>query len=186
MADATKIPWRFRDSSAFKTAGIFGIFAQNLPLWSLRPSLTVGMTKIPKILGLFHYFFAGIFGISPQNPAPSSLHPPLLVFWFLGLGRKMGQEDPRTGTTQDPRTRAENKTHNDQWRQNVWAPAVGPLAGGVSDPIHPLRRMLAAAGRGWRDGASLFPAVLLVTGVTSQERNGVRLCLAFRLKVSKK
>ena len=55
-------------------AGIFGIFAQNLPLWSLRPSLTVGMTKIPKILGLFHYFFAGISGIFPQNPAPKSLH----------------------------------------------------------------------------------------------------------------
>ena len=34
-----------------------GIFAQNLPLWSLRPSLTVGMTKIPKIPGSFQYFF---------------------------------------------------------------------------------------------------------------------------------
>ena len=40
-----------------KSSGIFGIFAQNLPLWSLRPSLTAGMTKIPEILGLFCYFF---------------------------------------------------------------------------------------------------------------------------------
>ena len=34
-----------------------GVFAQNPPLWSLRPSLTVGMTKIPKIPGLFYYYF---------------------------------------------------------------------------------------------------------------------------------
>ena len=40
-----------------ESEGIPGIFAQNLPLWSLRPSPTVEMTKIPKIPGLFHYFF---------------------------------------------------------------------------------------------------------------------------------
>ena len=57
VIDATWIPWRFLDYFTYFRAGIFGIFAQNLPLWSLRPSLTVGMTKIPKILGLFRYLF---------------------------------------------------------------------------------------------------------------------------------
>ena len=33
---------------------ISGIFVNNLPLWSRR---TMGMTKIPKIPGLFRYFF---------------------------------------------------------------------------------------------------------------------------------
>ena len=35
------------------------------------------------------------------------------------------------------------------------------------------------------NGAGLFPARLLVTGVTSKERNGALLCSEFRLKVSK-
>ena len=50
----------------------------------------------------------------------------------------MGQEDPRT-ETQDPRTRVEDERYNNQWRQNVCPPAVGPLVGGVSDPTPPLR-----------------------------------------------
>ena len=54
-------------------------FAQNLPLWSLRlrPTLTVGMTKIPEIPGFF--VVAGISGIFPQNPAPKRLNPALLL-----------------------------------------------------------------------------------------------------------
>ena len=44
-------------------------------LYALRPSLTVEVTRIPKVLGLFRYFFfAGISGIFPQNPAPKSLY----------------------------------------------------------------------------------------------------------------
>ena len=35
------------------------------------------MTKIPKIPGLFNYFFAGISGIFQQNPAPKRLRPAL-------------------------------------------------------------------------------------------------------------
>ena len=64
----------------------------------------------------------------------------VVVSGLLRLGRKMGQEDPRT-ETQDPRTRAEDKRHKHQWRQNqnVCPPAVGPLAGRVSDPTPPLR-----------------------------------------------
>ena len=58
---------------------IFRISTKNLALLSLRPSLTVGMTKIPKIPGLFHYFFAGISGIFPQNPRPKCLRLLLLV-----------------------------------------------------------------------------------------------------------
>ena len=54
---------RFREGSGIlalfceQESGIPGISAQNLPLWSLRPSLrvrvplTVGMTKIPGIPG---------------------------------------------------------------------------------------------------------------------------------------
>ena len=72
--DSVKIPgfWHFLVSR-----NPAGIFAQNLPLWSLRPSRTVGMTKIPKMPGLVHYFFAGITGIFPQNPAPKRLRPAL-------------------------------------------------------------------------------------------------------------
>ena len=56
----------------------------------------------------------------------------VVVYGFLGMGRKIGQEDPRT--------RVEDKRYNNQWRQNVcWAPAVGGLTGGVSDPTPPLR-----------------------------------------------
>ena len=49
----------------------------------------------------------------------------VVVSGFLGLDRKMGQEDPRT-ETQDPRTRVEDKRYSNQWRQNVWAPPWGP------------------------------------------------------------
>ena len=77
VIDATKIIEDYRRFSASFWPGIFRISAKNLPLLSLRPSLTVGMTKIPKIPGLFYYFFAGIPGIFPQNPAPKRLRPAL-------------------------------------------------------------------------------------------------------------
>ena len=73
----------------------------------------------------------------------------VVVSGLLRLGRKMGQEDPRT-ETQDPRTRVEDKRYNNQWRQNVWAPAVGPLAGGVSDPTSPLRHTALGSERARR------------------------------------
>ena len=57
MINATKIIEDYRRFFASFWPGIFRISAKNLPLLSLRPSLTVGMTKIPKIPGLFHYFF---------------------------------------------------------------------------------------------------------------------------------
>ena len=57
VIDATKIIEDYRRFFASFWPGIFRISAKNLPLLSLRPSLTVGMTKIPKIPGLFHYFF---------------------------------------------------------------------------------------------------------------------------------
>ena len=74
VIDATKIIEDYRRFFASFWPGIFRISAKNLPLLSLRPSpLTAGMTKIPKIPGLFHYFFAGISGIFPQNPRPKCL-----------------------------------------------------------------------------------------------------------------
>ena len=58
VTDATEIPWVLcMELFHIFLAGIFRILAQNLPLWSLRPSLTVGMTKIPKILDFFSLFF---------------------------------------------------------------------------------------------------------------------------------
>ena len=76
---------RFREDSGilalFLSAGIPGIFAQNLPLWSLRPSLTVGMTKIPKIPGLFCYFTACIpWWTSEDSASPDT--PPLEIALF--------------------------------------------------------------------------------------------------------
>ena len=56
VIDATKIIEDYRRFFASFWPGIFRISAKNLPLLSLRPSLTVGMTKIPKIPGLFHFF----------------------------------------------------------------------------------------------------------------------------------
>ena len=73
VIDATKIIEDYRRFFASFWPEIFRISAKNLPLLSLRPLLTVGMTKIPKIPGLFHYFFAGISGIFPQNPRPKCL-----------------------------------------------------------------------------------------------------------------
>ena len=79
--------------------------AQNLPLWSLCPSLTVGMTKIPKIPGLFYYFVvAGISGIFPKNPRPKWLRLLLNVRARMDLPEKkfhlesgLNQRDRATG-----------------------------------------------------------------------------------------
>ena len=71
VIDATKIIEDYRRFFASFWPGIFRISAKNLPLLSLRPSLTVGMTKIPKIPGLFHYFFCWILRNLPTEPTSS-------------------------------------------------------------------------------------------------------------------
>ena len=68
VIDATKIIEDYRTFFASFWPGIFRIPAKNLPLLSLRPSLTVGMTKIPKIPGLFTIFFCWNLRNLPTEP----------------------------------------------------------------------------------------------------------------------
>ena len=80
VIDATKIIEDYRRFFASFWPGVFRISANNLPLLSLCPSLTVEMTKIPKIPGLFHYLFCW----NLRNlPAESTSE--MLVASFTGL-----------------------------------------------------------------------------------------------------
>ena len=73
MIDATKIIENYRRFFASFWPGIFRISAKNTPLLSLRPSLTVGMAKIPKTPGLFHYFFCWNLRNLPTEPTSEML-----------------------------------------------------------------------------------------------------------------
>ena len=76
--NATKIIEDHRRLSVSFWPGIFRISAENLPLWCLRPSPTVGMTKIPKIPGLFHYFFCWNLRNLPTEPSSKTFASPEL------------------------------------------------------------------------------------------------------------
>ena len=78
-------PWRFLDYFALLKAGIFGIFAQNLPLWSLRPSLTVGMTKIPKAEGSGMIISLFILLEYPESSHRIQLRKVCIDHWPLAL-----------------------------------------------------------------------------------------------------
>ena len=73
VIDATKIIEDYRRFFASFWPGIFRISAKNLPLWSLRPSLTVGMTKIPKVPGFFLLLFCWNLRNIPTEPSSEML-----------------------------------------------------------------------------------------------------------------
>ena len=142
VVDATKIIEDYRRFSASFWPGIFRISAKNFPLWSLRPSLTVGMTKIPKIPGLFHYFFCWNLRNLPAESSSEMLASftdahgsarrmsDARVGRALGDGRstyRPGSGRRQTGSSASSAARRRHKTHgasglgSERWHSgSVW------------------------------------------------------------------